>query len=114
MDNQCPCPCQSFPYIYSYEAKFIHTFRYITDVLSINNPKFTNRITLIYPKELEKKEATETASSASFLDIYFKFDTNGQLSTTLYDKKDNFKIAIINFQQLDSNIPTAPVYGVYI
>ena len=56
--------------------------------MSINNPKFTNRITLIYPKELEKKEATETAS---FMDIYFKFDTNGQLSTTLYDKKDNLR-----------------------
>jgi hypothetical protein len=36
------------------------------------------------------KETTETASSASFLDIYLTFDTNGQLSTRVYDKRDDF------------------------
>jgi hypothetical protein len=30
-------------------------------------------IPLIYHKELEMKETTETAGSASFLDIYLKF-----------------------------------------
>jgi hypothetical protein len=29
---------------------------------------------LIYPPELEVKETTDTASSASFLDIYLEFD----------------------------------------
>jgi hypothetical protein len=37
-------------------------------------------IPLIYPKELEINETKETASSASFLGIYLKFETNGQLS----------------------------------
>jgi hypothetical protein len=44
---------------------------------------FANWIPLAYHKELEIKEATETASSASFSDIYNQFDTNGQLSTSL-------------------------------
>jgi hypothetical protein len=35
-----------------------------------------------------------------------------QLSTRLYDKIDDFNVAIINFPH--SNKPTAPVYGVYI
>ena len=72
---------------------------YIDDDLSINNQNFTNCILLInihvLPKELEIKETTETASSASFLDIYFIFDirANGKLSTRLYDKSDGFNIA---------------------
>jgi hypothetical protein len=47
---------------------------------------------------------TETAFSASFLDIYLKCDTNCQLSTRLYDKRGNSNFAIINFPHLDSNI----------
>jgi hypothetical protein len=40
---------------------------------------------LIYPPELEDKESTVTASSASFLDIYLEFDDSGPLSTKIYD-----------------------------
>jgi hypothetical protein len=47
---------------------------------------------LIYPPELEVKEITDTASSASFLDLYLEFDDSGQLSTKIYDKRDDFKI----------------------
>ena len=36
---------------------------------------------LIYPPELEVKETTDTASSASFLDLYLEYDDSGQLST---------------------------------
>jgi hypothetical protein len=57
---------------------------------------------------------TETAYSASFLDIHVILDTNGQLSTRLYDKRDDFNIAIINFPHLDSNISFSPAYGGYI
>ena len=45
-------------------------------ILSINNPNFANWSPLIYhPKELEIKWTTQTASLASFRDIYFNFDT---------------------------------------
>ena len=40
------------------------------------------------------KETTETPGSASFLDIYLKFETNGQLSTWLYDKREDFNFVI--------------------
>jgi hypothetical protein len=43
---------------------------------------------LIYPPELKVKETTDTASSASFLDLYLEFDDSGQLSTKIYDKRD--------------------------
>ena len=58
-----------------HEARaFNFTYRYIDDVLSINNPRFAEYLPLIYPPELEIKETTDTALSASFLDLYLEFD----------------------------------------
>ena len=115
---------------YSYESEFLQklvkdkkihearafnfTYRYIDDVLSINNSRFAEFLPLIYPPELEVKETTDTASSASFLDLYLEFDDSGQLSTKIYDKRDDFNFKIINFPNMCSNIPASPAYGVYI
>ena len=98
-----------------HEARaFNFTYRYIDDVLSINNSRFAEFLPLIYPPELEVKETTDTASSASFLDLYLEFDDSGQLSTKIYDKRDDFNFKIINFPNMCSNIPASPAYGVYI
>jgi hypothetical protein len=83
-------------------------------VLSINYSRFAEFLPLIYPPELEVKEITDTASSASFLDVYLEFDDSGQLSTKIYDKRDDFNFKIINFPNMCSNIPASPAYGVYI
>jgi hypothetical protein len=37
-----------------------------------------------------------------------------QLSTKIYDKRDDFNFEIINFPNMCSNIPASPAYGVYI
>ena len=42
---------------------FNHTFRYIDDVLSINNHNFHNYVHLIYPDELDIKDTTESDKS---------------------------------------------------
>ena len=42
------------------------------------------------------------------------FDDSGQLSTKIYDKRDDFNFKIINFPNMCSNIPASPAYGVYI
>ena len=61
-----------------HEARaFNFTYRYIDDVLSINNSRFAESLPLIYPPELEVKETTDTTSSASFLDY------SGQISTKI-------------------------------
>jgi hypothetical protein len=60
------------------------------------------------------KETKDTASSASFLDLYLEFDDSGQLSTKIYDKRDDFNFKTINFPNMCSNIPASPAYGVYI
>ena len=66
---------------YYYEAKFMQeplmkkdkklaisfnsTFRYIDDVLSLNNSKFGDYVERIYPIEIEIKDTTDTVNSAS-------------------------------------------------
>jgi hypothetical protein len=85
-----------------------------TDVLSINDSRFAEFLPLIYPLELEVKETTDTASSASFLDLYLELDDSGQLSTKIYDIRDDFNFRIIYFPNMCSNIPASPAYGVYI
>ena len=57
---------------------------------------------------------TDTASSASCLDLYLEFDDSGQISTKIYDKRDDFNFKIINFPNMCSNIPASPAYSVYI
>ena len=93
------------------EPLISHTGILMTFYLSIilDLEKF---LPLIYPPELEVKETTDTASSASFLDLYLEFDDSGQLSTKIYDKRD-FNFKIINFPNICSNIPASPAYGVY-
>jgi hypothetical protein len=53
-------------------VSFIHTFRYIDDVLLINNHSFHNYIHLIFTDGLEIKDTAESNKSASCLDILFK------------------------------------------
>ena len=40
--------------------------------------------------------------------------TNGIVSSTIYDKRDDFNFEIVNFQFLDGDDPRSPSYGVYI
>ena len=80
----------------------------------INNSRFAKFLPLIYAPELEVKETTYTASSASFLGLYLEFDDSGKISTKIYDKRDDFNFKSINFPNVCSNIPAFPAYGVYI
>jgi hypothetical protein len=95
-------------------VSFNHTFRYIDDVLSINNHDFHNYVHLIYSDELDIKDTTESDKSASYLDILLNIDSNGRLTTSLYDRRDDFDFVIVIFPFLFSNIPLSPAYGVYI
>jgi hypothetical protein len=105
-------------FLYSYEAEFVqkllqdnkkklavsfnHTFRYIDAVLSIKNHNFHNYVHLIYPDELEIKDTTKSDRSASYLDILLNIDSNGRLTASLYDKRDDSDFAIVNFSFLCS------------
>ena len=97
-------------FLYSYEAEFIQslllmgkkhlasrfnvTYRYIDDVLSINNPEFENYLDQMYPAELEIKDITESTTSASNLDLILSIGRDGQLHTSIYDKRDDFNFHV--------------------
>ena len=95
-------------------SQFIFTYRYIDDVLSINNPDFENYLGQMYPAELEIKDTTESNTSAFYLDLHLSIESDGQLCTSLYDKHDDFNFHITNFPFLSSNIQSSPAYGVFI
>jgi hypothetical protein len=63
---------------------FNFKFRYIDDVLSLNNSKFADFVDRIYPTELEIKDTTDTDRSASYLDLHLDIDSEGRLRTNLY------------------------------
>jgi hypothetical protein len=89
-------------------------FRYINDVRSLNNYRFGDFVDRIYNIELEIKDTTNTYRSASYLDLHLEIDNTERLRTKLYDKRDYFNFPIVNLPFICSNVPTAPVYGVYI
>ena len=111
-------------FLYSYEAQFIQslhsagrkrlasqfnfTYRYIDDVLSINNPDFGNYLGEMYPPELEIKDTTESYTSASYLDLLLSIERDDKIRTSLCDKCDDFNVHITNFPFLSSNIPSSP------
>ena len=97
-------------FLYSHEAEFIQsllstgkkkiasqfnfTYRYIDDVLSINNPDFENYLGQMYPAELEIKDTTESNTSASYLYLLLSIESDSQLRTSIYDKRDDFNFRI--------------------
>ena len=94
MDTNCP-PLLADLFLYSYETDFIQgllkknekkltrsfnfTFRYIDDVLSLNNYIFDNFVDCIFSIVVEIKDVTDTDKSASYLE-------KGRLRTKFYDK----------------------------
>ena len=66
------------------------------------------------PLKLEIKDTTESNTSACYLDLLLSIGRDGQLHTSLYDKRDDFYFHITNFPFLSSNIPSSPAYGVFI
>ena len=82
--------------------------------MSINNPEFENYLDQMYPVELEIKDTTERNTSDSNLDLLLSIESDGQLRTSLHDKRDDFNFHITNFPFLSSNIPSLPAYGVFI
>ena len=70
------------PYIYWFQ-NINFTYRYIDDVLSINNPDFENYLGQMHLAELEIKDTTENNTSASYLDLLLSIGREGQLCTSL-------------------------------
>ena len=60
------------------------TYRYIDDLLALNNPQFVKSIGKIYPPQLEP---TEGPITCSYLDLNISISGH-RFHTDLYDKRD--------------------------
>ena len=92
------------------------TYRYIDDVLSINDQEFENYLDQMYPAELEIKDTTESITSASDLDL-LTVDREGwstshfHLRQTRWFQLPHHKPFLLS---RSSNIPSSPTDGVFI
>ena len=69
------------------------------------NKKYGDFVDRIYHIELEIKDTTDTARSASYLGLMLDINS---------DKEKDFNFPIMNFPFICSNTPTVREYGVYI
>ena len=92
---------------------FNSTSRYLDDLLNIDYPYFEQMVGQIYPTELQLNKANSSDTEAPFLDLDLSI-TNCIVSSTFFDKRDDFNFEIVNFPFLDGDVPRSPSYGVYI
>ena len=89
------------------------TYRYLDDILIINNVYFDNMVSQIYSSELQLIKANTSDTKAAFFDLHLSI-SNDIVSTKIYDKRDDFDFEIVNFPFLDGDVPGSTSYGVYI
>ena len=89
---------------------FTHTFRFIDDLLTINDrDEFLKTFNQIYPPELELN-LEHSGDHVDFLDLSITKE-NGRLTTKLFDKRDEFPFSIVRLPFSSSNIPTNMFYA---
>ena len=92
---------------------FNTTSRYLDDILNIKNVYFDNIVSQIYPPDLQLNKANISDTGAAFLNLHLTI-FNDIVCTKIYDKRDDFDFAIVNFPFLDGDFPSSSSYGVYI
>ena len=130
MGTNPPPPPLADLFLYSYESDSLDNmirsdhrklarsfnlyFRYIDDLIVLNNKKFWEYVKDTQPSQLNVEKTDQSDNLASYFDLTFTIKKDGKLSTKPYDKRDDFDFHIVNFPFLSSNIPSGPSYGVYI
>ena len=120
-----PAPFMANLFLYYYESRwvrtvkkeslqrarrFFNTFRFIDDLLAIyDHDEFLNNFKDIYPPELELN-VEHSGDSVSFLDLNIG-KKDGQLTMTLFDKRDDFPFSIVRMPFSSSNMPTNMFYS---
>ena len=99
--NSTPLLTDSFLYSYtrhisctSHEKRKETTLIIYIDVLSLHACKLGDFVGRINPIVLEIKDTTDTAVSASYLEMHLEIDSEDRLRTRLYDKRDDYLFGI--------------------
>ena len=75
----------------------------IDDILNINNVYFANMVSQIYPSVLQVNKANTSDTETAFLGLHLSISYD-IVSTTIYDKRDDFDFEIVNFPFLDGDV----------
>ena len=92
---------------------FKTTSRYLDYISNIYNVYFDSIVDQVYPSELQLYKANTSDTEAVFLDLYLSI-SNDIVSTTIYDKREDFDFEIVNFPFLDGDVSRSTSYGFYI
>ena len=111
-------------YLHFYEEKFLkinpiagqirykNSFRFIDDLLCLNNRDSIYDINSIYPRELQISNTnSDPHRKCSFLDISIEI-VDGLFIHKIYDKRRDFNFDILGLPSFRSNIPVKMIYGV--
>ena len=92
-------------------APFNSTYRYLDDLLNIDNNFFGSMGNRIYPSKLHLNKSNVSDAEASFLNLHLSI-SDGFVKSKIYDKRDDFDI--VNFPFLNGNVSRSASCGVYI
>ena len=92
---------------------FKSCYRYIDDLLSLNNNTFFNQYKhKIYPSSLMLRKENTDSDKVHFLDLNI-FVRDSLFITNIYDKREDYAFKIINFPNLKGNIPYCDSYSTF-
>ena len=83
---------------------FNSTFRYLHDLLNIDNNSFDSMVNRIYPSDLQLNKANVPDTVALFLDLHLSI-SDGFVKIKIYDKQDDIDFDIVNIPFLDGDVP---------
>ena len=89
---------------------FNSTYRYLDDLLNIDNNFFDSMVNNIYPSEQHLNKTNVSDTKALFLNLRLSI-SDGFVKTKIYDKRDNFDI--VNFPFLDGDVPRSILWCLY-
>ena len=91
---------------YVVAGKFGNISRFTDDLIAINDGnEFENRYNEIYPPELILKKENTSHTETNFLDFHLCIN-DGQIQTSLYDKRNSYNFDVVRFPYKCSTIPS--------
>ena len=87
---------------YRVERKFGNIFRFIDDLIAINDGNESeNHYNEIYPPELILRKENTSHTETTFLKLHL-FINEGQIQTSLYDKRNSYNFNVVRFSYKSS------------
>ena len=133
MGTNC-APVLANLYLYVYESSLVDklkatapdrarrfhlTFRYIDDVLSIDNQYWLHAVEHsadnggLYPVELKLSDTSVADDEAHFLGMHIKAVGN-KLRVSVFDKRNTFPFEVMRYPHMASLIPSTIPFGVFV